>query len=194
MYVRYYAGIRKARCTRPDKMRRRLFPAKALLLLVGFAVPAAQAQMLGPSLELYPAGAIVTARYSIDVGEDARIHFHAGMNATDRRDWGEHALERGAGFGGGVAGHRYLSSDRMGPWIGVRADIWDLAIDWENPGSRGETQVTVFQPSARAGWTFPALGITFDASAALGMEMNIKTTGEPVGEGAIFLVGLAFSF
>lgn len=167
-----------------------------VLLVLGLIVaigcpPDSAAQTIGPSLEVYPAGAIVTARYSLDLSTNARIHFHAGMNASDRRDWGEHALERGAGFGGGIAAHRYRGADRTGPWVGARADVWAMVIEWEDPGRRGETTMTVFQPTARLGWTFPAIGKEFDISASLGVEMNLNTSGEAVGEGAIFLLGLA---
>ncbi len=164
--------------------------ALGLIAAMGFASDAA-AQTIGPSIEVYPAGAIVTARYSRDVSTNARIHVHAGMNATDRRDWGKHALERGAGFGAGLAGHRYRGTDRTGPWVGARVDLWAMTIEWEDPGRAGKTTMTVLQPTARLGWTFPAIGKEFDISASLGMEMNLNTTGEAVGEGAIFLLGIA---
>jgi hypothetical protein len=165
---------------------------RVLILIVTLAFASdVSAQTIGPSLELYPAGAIVTARYSRDVSTNARIHIHAGMNATDRRDWGKHALERGAGFGVGLAGHRYRGDVRTGPWVGARLDVWAMTIEWEDPGRAGETTMTVLQPTARLGWTFPAVGKEFDLSASLGMEMNLNTTGEGVGEGAIFLLGIA---
>jgi hypothetical protein len=162
----------------------------ALVVALGFTSDAA-AQTIGPSIEVYPAGALVTARYSRDISTNARIHIHAGINASDRRDWGKHALERGAGFGAGVAGHRYRGAERTGPWIGARLDFWAMTIEWADPTRSGETTMTVMQPTARVGWTLPAIGKEFDFSASLGMEMNLNTSGEAVGEGAVFLLGIA---
>lgn len=154
----------------------------------------AGAQQVGPSLDLYPAGAIVTARYSLDTADSSRVHIHAGMNATDRRDWGKHAEERGAGFGFGMAGHRYFHDRRSGPWYGLRGDIWFMTIRWREPDRSGETDVVVVQPTARAGWTLSFGRADVDLSLGLGAEVNVHTQGEAVGEGAILLVGIAVGY
>jgi hypothetical protein len=164
------------------------------LLLAVLALPPASAQQVGGELQLYPAGAIVVARYTRDVGQATRLHLHAGLNATDRRDWGLHALERGAGFGGGLALHRYRGSAGRGPWIGLRLDAWSLDIEWRDPTRIGTTDVTVLQPTARGGWTFNAGQVAIDASISIGQEFNVRTTGDPVGEGAILLAGIAVGF
>lgn len=163
------------------------------LLTLALASPA-NSQQLGVEFQAYPAGVIVTARYSLAPLGNALIHLHAGMNATDRGDWGEHALEDGAGFGGGVAGHRYLGSDTFGPWIGARLDFWLLEITWKDPGRRGSSEATVLQPTGRIGWTFPVGSGRLDPSISFGQEFNVKTKGEPVGEGMILLGGIAYSF
>ena len=165
----------------------------SVLLASFLAIPSA-AQQVGPSLEVYPAGAIITARYTLDTADSSRVHLHAGMNATDRRDWGEHAEERGAGFGFGVAGHRYMRPMREGPWYGIRADIWFMTIDWRDIGRAGESKVTVLQPTARAGWTLSAGRVDIDFSAGIGAEVNIRTQGESVGQGVILLGGIAVGY
>ncbi|MFT5142062.1 MAG: hypothetical protein ACI84D_000673 [Thalassolituus oleivorans] len=166
----------------------------ALLVVCLLAPSTTHAQKIGASLEVYPAGAIVTARYSRDMSDNSRLLIHLGMNATDRRDWGEHEIEEGAGFGAGIAQHRYFSDSRVGPWLGIRADVWAQTIKWQDQGRRGETNVTVIQPTARAGWTLPAFGAQFDFSVSLGAEFNVKTTGESVRQGAIVLVGIVYDF
>ncbi|MBO6575625.1 MAG: hypothetical protein JJ896_11530 [Rhodothermales bacterium] len=166
----------------------RLLP---LCLLLALPV---SAQQVGPSFEAYPAGVIVTARYSLDTADSSRVHIHAGMNATSRRDWGEHDDERGAGFGLGVAGHRYLQGRRSGPWVGLRMDVWQLTIDWIDDGRVGESKVTVAQPTARAGWTLSLGKADLDFSLGLGAEINVRTQGEAVGQGAILLGGIALGY
>ena len=54
----------------------------------------------------------------------------------------------------------------------------------------GETDIWVLQPTVRAGYRLMS---TLDLSASLGAEINVSTDGEPVGEGAILLVGLRWT-
>jgi hypothetical protein len=143
-------------------------------------------------VELYPAGVIVTARYSRDMPNNSRLLMHLGLNATDRRNWGEHAHEEGSGLGAGIANHWYFRDSRLGPWVGLRLDVWALHIRWQDVGARGKTNVTVLQPTVRAGWTAPAFNSQVDFSVSFGAEFNVKTTGESVGNGLIGLLGIAF--
>ena len=75
--------------------------------------------------------------------------------------------------------------------------MWFLQIDWrDDVGNRsGTTDITVLQPTAQGGyrWLFGD-NLTFAATAALGAEINIRTDGEAVGEGAILLIGLELGY
>ena len=82
--------------------------------------------------------------------------------------------------------------------IGARTDLWFLDIDWSDAGGTrvGMTEVTVLQPTARAGYAWLLSGdrLRLNATLALGAEINIQTRGEDVGEGVILLGGFGLSY
>jgi hypothetical protein len=53
----------------------------------------------------------------------------------------------------------------------------------------------VLQPTLEAGWGF-VVGekIVFTPTVAFGFEINVKTEGEPTGEGAIVLLGINLAY
>ncbi len=151
----------------------------------------------GISLQGYPAGFIGTGKFTYFYRSDQSATLYLGLNVTDRRDWGRHDDESGIGAGAGLAWRRYFDEDGLGWFLGVRTDLWFMQIDWEeNSGASGTTDIVVFQPTAQVGYSFLPEGSrwVFEASAALGAEINLQTDGEPVGEGAIFLLGLGAGF
>lgn len=166
----------------------------ALALLVGCR--SAGALGWGTEVELYPAGAVVAASAGSPVSERAVVFGRAGYNLTDRRDYGEHEDESGGGPGFGVGYRRWLGDGYRGWFWGARADLWFLEIDWEEAGGTpsGTSDVVVFQPVGQGGYTWPLDGgFRLDLSASLGAEINVDTSGEDVGEGAILLVGLTWT-
>lgn len=170
-----------------------LFPRKhpvcSMLLLAGlmmFSLPhSGWAQYA--EVQAYPAGVILSG--GIDIGP---IGVHAGYNHTRRGDFGRHDDERGNGFGAGATWW-YGSPLRLaGLRAGVRLDVWQLDIDWKDAGFRtGSTEIVVLQPTVRAAWHVPATPLS--VTAAVGVELNIRTDGEEVGEGPIGLIGLRWS-
>ena len=148
-----------------------------------------------PSVELraYPAGAIVSAGLHWPI--DARSEWGASLlyNRAERGDAGEHEDESGDGFGVGVEARRFHGATRSGWFYGVRAELFQLDIDWRDPGVSGSSEITVLQPTARLGYRFAALSpsLSLELAASVGAEINLETDGEDVGEGAIGLVGIA---
>ena len=168
------------------------------LLISGFFLTlstlTAQAGSLGPELRAYPAGLIPGLRGEVSLGESDLLLFHAGYNATDRHDWGEHDDESGGGGGLGL-GWLHQPGSTSGGWaFGVRLDYWKLEINWEDPGRSGSSDVDVLQPSAVGGYRWESRRWQLEASLSLGREINISTDGEDVGQGWIMLVGLSAVF
>jgi hypothetical protein len=149
----------------------------------------------GLELQAYPAGLIAVGHYRFALSDKSAFGLHVGANLTDRQDFGEHDNESGSGYGAGVSYRRALSDDGNGWFVGGRLDVWLLEIDWQDAReglvARGETDVTVLQPSAQIGYRWPS---GFDLSLGLGVEINLETDGEEVGEGAIGLLGVGYSF
>jgi hypothetical protein len=147
--------------------------------------------VVGPELQLYPAGLIAGVRAERSVSAHGALSARLAYNLTDRRDFGEHDDESGGGPGGGLGYRWYFDESRAGWLAGLRVDLWDLEIDWQENGSSGTTDVLVLQPTAEAAYAWRVgRTMTLDLGLSLGAEINVDTDGQDVGEGAILLAGV----
>jgi hypothetical protein len=153
----------------------------------------------GVDAEVYPAGAVIAARGEKQVSDHAVVAGRVGYNFTERGDFGEHDDESGGGPGFGFTYRRWLGEGFQGWFWGARADLFWLEVDWEDDlsggGKReGTSDIIVLEPVGQGGysWTLPA-GARLDLAASLGVEINVDTDGEDVGEGTILLFGLTWS-
>jgi hypothetical protein len=180
-----------------------------LLVAVSLAVLASctsSDQPVGPlqagvELQAYPAGIIPAVHLRKSISDQDVITARIGSNITDRRDFGEHDDETGSGFGGGIGWRHFIKPSnpfaqaglQSGLLYGARLDLWSLDMDWKDPGRSGSTDILVLQPTAEFGygWTHVSLG-RFETTLGLGMEINVDTDGEEVGEGLIVLFGLTW--
>jgi len=155
---------------------------------------------VGVEIQAYPAGAIFGIRSDLSFSNHLSGNLRLGYNLARRRDLGEHDDERGGGLGGSLGARYFFKEDFHGFFLGLRCDLWLLDIDWvtERPGDEdltGTSDITVLQPMAEGGYTF-LLGDgnwTITPKISLGYEINVKTGGEEVGEGAISLLGVSLS-
>lgn len=170
-----------------------------LALLAVFATSKAQDLPFDLHFEFqaYPAGLIPGLRAEQGFGGKNAAHLRLGLNLMDHRDLGKHDDETGTGWGFTLGYKRYFREGYRGPFVGARSDVWFNEMDWmDNDGPRtGTTKITVLQPTAETGWLLP-LGekFHFTPSVAFGYEVNVKTEGEPTGEGAIFLLGISLGY
>ncbi|MFT7668097.1 MAG: hypothetical protein ACI8X5_000784 [Planctomycetota bacterium] len=88
-----------------------------------------------------------------------------------------------------------------GWFVGGRADLYSLEIDWvQNPGTgseqRGNTDILILQPTVLGGyrWKLGDSAWNFEISAAAGAEINVISSGEDVGQGAIGLIGVGLTY
>ena len=174
----------------------------SLLFVSSICWPPANAQNAdgGPfdlvfEFQAYPTGLIPGLRFEKGFANKNALHLRAGYNWIRHGDAARHGDERGNGFGFTLGYKRYARPGFKGLFGGVRNDLWWNKINWKDgQGSNetsGTTDILVVQPTVEAGWLL-SLGpkITVSPSLAFGYEINVKTDGEPTGEGAIFLVGL----
>lgn len=153
---------------------------------------------IGAEVQVYPTGYIVGVLTEMELSDHSVFDVRLGANMVRHGDAGVHDSERGHGFGGGL-GYLYKFTGTNRGWLaGARCDLWFNKIDWEDyDGSAlinaGTTDVTVVQPTARLGhrFSFKNGEITTTPSIAFGVEINAKTKGAPVGQGAILLLGLS---
>jgi hypothetical protein len=153
----------------------------------------------GIEFQAYPTGFIpgvlIARPFSMLTFGEIRI----GYNFVRHRDLGVHEDERGGGPGFSLGVKRYFNTS-SGWFITIRSDLWFNKVDWRDGigttvNSQGTTDVVVLQPTAMIGHAF-ALGDhgwILRPTLAGGVEINIKTKGEEVGEGLIGLVGVQLS-
>jgi len=170
----------------------------AVFLQIAAAKTEAQEMPLDGSLEFqaYPTGIIPSLRIEKGFGTRHVLLLRAGYNVVRHGDAGKHDDERGGGPGFTFGYKRYFSGRFRGGFAGVKNDFWFNEIRWKNntglPNEyAGTSRISVVQPTAEAGFLFE-FGHDWILAPALafGFEINVKTKGEPTGEGAIFLAGI----
>ncbi len=149
----------------------------------------------GAELQVYPAGVIVTGHARHTISETDSLYLRAGYNITDRQGFGEHENEEGDGPGLGIGWRRNVSPGADEGWLyGARMDLFFLEIDWEDPMRSNASDIVVLQPAIEGGYGWNLGGGRIELTATFGVEINIHTDGEDVGEGAIGLLGVTYMF
>ena len=171
-----------------------------LSLLTASAVAAQSVHTLAFEFQAYPTGLIPGLTFEHGFGARHSLHARLGYNWIRHGDKGVQDKEWGDGLGG-TLGYRYFFRPAWQGWfLGARADFWRSRLHWEDKDAAGAvinaglSKISVIQPTAEAGYRFPlgANGSWFLApSAALGVEINVKTDGAKVGEGMILLLGIS---
>lgn len=180
-----------------NKARMRFLGTLGFAALALAALPA-QAGQYEPFGEFrgFPSGEIISGGIGTALSNNYYASAHVAYEFAQRGNNGEHDDENGGGIGGGVTLDKYFRRGQVGWFVGGRAEVLFLNIDFKNPGVRGSSDTTVFQPTARAGyaWAFDHGRYGLQLGLSLGAEINVHTRGEKVGDGAIVLGGVAFSF
>lgn len=146
--------------------------------------------------QAYPTGLIPGIKLEKGFSNHHAVGLRFGYQIIRHRDLGVHDDERGNGYGFTLGYKYYFKEGFKGLSLGVRNDIWFNELDWRDDplvgGSiMGTSKITVVQPTAEATYLIPfGESWIFSPSIAFGFEVNVKTEGEPVGEGAILLIGL----
>ncbi len=163
---------------------------------MGFQFSFAQVTDLSFEFQAYPTGLIPGLRIEKSFGTKNTLHLRLGYQFIDHRDLGVHQNEEGSGYGFTLGYNRFLKEDFTGWHFGIRSDLWFNTIDWESSiGTAavpfGTSEITVVQPTAQLGYLFKVKeSWFFTPTISLGFEVNVKTDGEPTGEGAILLLGV----
>jgi hypothetical protein len=144
---------------------------------------------LSLEFQAYPTGLIPGISFDTKISMHAWLYGRIGYNWIRHGDKGLHEDERGGGLGFSVGYRHYLNALDNGWRFGLKNDIWWNGIDWKEGNSTSHSDVTVIQPTIELAHLFLKNKITFCPTVALGYEVNVSTTGEDTGEGAILLIG-----
>ncbi len=174
-----------------------------LFLLCSFAIQTSsygQSKIfdLGFEFQAYPTGLIPGLRLETGFADQHALHLRLGYNVFDHQDYGVQDDETGDGYGF-TFGYKYYFKPGFERWfLGIKNDLWWNAVEWKNTVSSnieiaGKTNITVVQPTLEAGFAMKVgSDWFFSPSLAFGFEVNVKTDGEPTGEGPIILLGFTF--
>ena len=150
---------------------------------------------IGAVFQWYPSGTIS----GLHLGFNSRLHnsfiVEAGYNKANRKDNGEKDNEKGGGWGGSLGYRYYFKPYPYKLFLGLKTDIWRMSIDWTEGANTGNTKTWTLQPTFEIGYTFVINDQAFITPViANGVEVNMKTEGDKVGQGFITLVGISAGF
>lgn len=154
---------------------------------------------IGIEIQAYPTGIIPGVRYERNISENSAVHFRLGYQWIRHRDLGKHDDEKGSGYGFSVGYKKYFSAKQSGFSLSLRTDIWWNEIEWTtielSPDPiKGTTNITVLQPTLLLEYQVRIKSeFNLIPSLGFGYEWNVRTEGEPTGEGAILLIGVGIS-
>jgi len=155
---------------------------------------------LGIEVQQYPTGFLLGLRSEIGLAPHHALDLRVGYNLLDHQSFGVHENEEGGGFGFTIGYRYYFKTENLGWFLGVRSDLWFNKVEWQDNidtpmAVNGTSDIIVFQPTAIAGYRFLINEkFVLTPTLAIGGEINIKTTGAEVGQGAIFLWGINVAY
>lgn len=169
-----------------------------LLLIFLFNVPARSQIMgyktidVGGEFQWYSKGFITTLHLAYNFPVHHSLQARLGYNKSNWKTKGNHDNEEGGGLGFSFGYRYYFLVRPHGFFLGARTDISNLSIDWRQGTSKGKSKIWAFQPTAETGYMFLINDLFFiSPSFAAGVQSNIKTEGQPVGNGFIVLAGIS---
>ena len=171
---------------------------KILLTLIIFQfslLMGLSAQVVGLEAQVYPTGFLlgVYGEFGFKSHHAATVRF--GVNIFDHDDLGVQLDEEGHGPGGSLGYRYYFGENYTKLFLGARTDLWFNTVDWVNEQGTGTTEIVVVQPTALIGYQFFLNNrIAISPTLGLGGEINIRTQGEPTGQGAILLGGVNLGY
>ena len=150
---------------------------------------------IGAQFQWYPSGTIS----GLHLAFNSRIHHSVlvqlSYNKTNRKDNGEKENEKGSGWGGAIGYRYYFKPFPHKFFIGAKTDIYRMKIDWVQGIQTGESRTWTLQPTFEIGYTFIINDQAFiTPSVSNGVEINLKTEGDKVGQGFITLIGISAGF
>lgn len=168
----------------------------SICFVLHLPLSAQQATDISVNFQAYPTGLIPGINIDKSISDYRNLSFRFGYNWFRHRDLGVHDDERGGGFGFTLGLQQYLNPEKTSWHISIYSDVWWNSADWYDllPNDQrvdGNTKITVIQPTAQIAHLFKIGDTSFlTPSVSFGWEWNVKTSGEPTGEGAILLIGI----
>jgi Protein of unknown function (DUF3575) len=115
-----------------------------------------------------------------------------GYNKSNWKSSGKHDKEEGSGPGISLGYRYYFLVRPHGFFLGIRADAWRMKVNWSQGDATGISKLWAIQPAAEMGYMLLINDIFFiTPSISAGLQNNLKTEGQAVGDGFIPQFGLS---
>ena len=137
--------------------------------------------------------------YGVHLAFNAKLHssfiIRAGYNIVNENYSGNYQNEKGGGIAAGIGYRYYLRYKPSGFFIGARADIWNMDIDWTKNLLTGNTKSTFFIPAFETGYMLVANDwFFFTPSISVGSRFNVKSGTESIKDGLLVSYGFSAGF
>ncbi len=140
-------------------------------------------------------GPVFNLRFALNARERHSFVFGVGYKKLNRQSTAQHSVEEGNGWGG-FLGYRYhFSVMPKRFFIGVRAEVQSMKIDWVTTEGEGTSRLLVLQPGLETGYTFLINDLFFITPHIIAsLQKKLSAKGEPVSFGKDFLPMAGISF
>ena len=146
---------------------------------------------VGGEFQWYPKGYIYALHLAYNFPIHHSVQARIGYNKSNWKEKGLHANEEGGGPGFSLGYRYYFLVRPHGFFLGAHADVWRLSIDWRGT-INGRSKIWALQPTAEMGYMFLINDMFFiSPSIAAGVQTNVKTEGQSVGDGSVILIGIS---
>ena len=142
---------------------------------------------VGGEFQWYPDGKIYNLHLAFNAKLNHSFQVRAGYNHINTKVYTDHT-EKGSGWGGGLGYRYYFKPFPYQFFIGLRADIWNMTINWSTPLTEivGIKRL-IFYPAAETGYTFIINDQCFiTICGSLGTQTVFKKEGQKVNYGGGF--------
>jgi len=133
-------------------------------------------------------GPVINLQLGFNAEEHHSVIIRGGYRKVSGQATAGHTDESGTGWGGSVGYRYHFSVIPKRFFIGARAELWNINVNWNTPEEKGTSRRLVLQPAIEAGYTFVIndyLFITPNVSASI--QTTLQTKGEAVAYGTGFM-------
>ncbi len=132
-------------------------------------------------------GPAFNLQLAINAEEYHAIVLRAGYMKATGKTTSAHNSESGYGWGGSIGYRYHFSVIPKRFFIGARAGLWNLNINWSVPEAEGVSKLLVLQPAFETGYTFLINDYFFiSPQLSASIQTTLNTKGEKVAYGTGF--------
>ena len=155
----------------------------------------------GGDLQAYPTGIVLNARYEQAIKWNHGINFNIGYNRFSHPRWGVHDVEHGGGPGVSVGYRYYIRWGLKRYFVGGNVGLWYNRAQWKDnedtpKETSGNSNLLTLHYIAETGYCWIIKNLPFGIAPyfAIGAKRNVKTDGDDIREGVLFILGINLNF